>query len=65
MRRLSDDLEVPIIASGGAGNMDHFVEVFQDARADAGLAASIFHFKEISVPQLKDFLNKKGIPIRL
>jgi cyclase len=64
LRRLSDDLEVPIIASGGAGNMDHFVEVFQDARADAGLAASIFHFGEIPIPQLKEYLRKHKIPVR-
>jgi cyclase len=64
LRRLSDELEVPIIASGGAGSKDHFVEVFQEARADAGLAASIFHFGEIPIAELKDYLREHNIPVR-
>ncbi len=64
LARLSDELSIPVIASGGAGNMDHFVEVFTKGRADAGLAASIFHFNEITVPQLKKYLAEKNIPIR-
>ncbi|MBN1416571.1 MAG: imidazole glycerol phosphate synthase subunit HisF [Bacteroidales bacterium] len=63
--RLSEELHIPVIASGGAGNMDHFVDVFTRGKADAGLAASIFHFGEITVPQLKAYLNKYGIPVRL
>lgn len=62
---LSENLSVPIIASGGAGTMDHFSEVFELATADAALAASIFHFKEIAIPELKIFLNNKNIPVRL
>jgi cyclase len=62
---MSESLSIPVIASGGAGTMEHFAEVFSDGKADAGLAASIFHFKEISVPQLKEYLNKKNIPVRL
>ncbi len=65
LARLSDSLSIPIIASGGAGEMEHFAEVFTAGKADAGLAASIFHFKEISVPQLKHYLHEKGIEIRL
>lgn len=65
LAKLSSELSIPIIASGGAGNMEHFVEVFTDGKADAGLAASIFHFKEISIPELKTFLHEKGIPVRL
>ncbi|MFO7368702.1 MAG: imidazole glycerol phosphate synthase subunit HisF [Bacteroidales bacterium] len=65
LARLSDELSIPVIASGGAGNMDHFVEVFTKGKADAGLAASIFHFNEITVPQLKKYLAEKNIPIRL
>jgi imidazole glycerol-phosphate synthase subunit HisF len=63
--RLSEELKIPVIASGGAGSMDHYAEVFTRGKADAGLAASIFHFKEITVPQLKEHLKKFGIPVRL
>jgi cyclase len=63
--RLSDELHIPVIASGGAGNLDHYVEVFTKGKADAGLAASIFHFREITVPQLKEYLKGFGIPVRL
>ena len=63
--RLSEELKIPVIASGGAGNMDHYAEVFTRGKADAGLAASIFHFKEITVPQLKEYLKKYGIAVRL
>src|SRR6187200_2557608 len=62
---LSETLPVPIIASGGAGNMEHFVEVFEKASADAALAASIFHFKEIAIPNLKQFLDRQNIAVRL
>ena len=62
---LSEQLPVPVIASGGARNMDHFVEVFEKASADAALAASIFHFKEVAIPELKLFLKKNDINVRL
>jgi imidazole glycerol-phosphate synthase subunit HisF len=62
---LSDSLSIPVIASGGAGSMDHFAEVFTKGKADAGLAASIFHFNEIKVPQLKVYLAERKIPVRL
>jgi len=62
---LSERLSIPIIASGGAGTMEHFAEVFTSGKADAGLAASIFHFKEIGVPELKSYLKTKGIPVRI
>ncbi len=65
LAHLSESLSIPVIASGGAGNMEHYEEVFKKGKADAGLAASIFHFKEITVPQLKAFLHQKGIPVRL
>ena len=64
-RRFSDTLQIPIIASGGAGTMEHFVDVFTEGGADAALAASIFHFREIDIPELKIFLANHGIPIRL
>ncbi|MCX6298804.1 MAG: imidazole glycerol phosphate synthase subunit HisF [Bacteroidetes bacterium] len=62
---LVEILPVPIIASGGGGTMDHFVDVFTTAKADAALAASIFHFKEIAIPDLKAYLNEKGIIVRI
>ena len=61
---ISKKLHIPVIASGGAGNMDHFYDVFTNGAADAALAASIFHFKEIPIPSLKQFLHDRGIPMR-
>ena len=58
-------LNIPIIASGGAGIESHFVDVFTNGKADAALAASIFHFNEISIPTLKQFLRDQKIPVRL
>jgi cyclase len=54
-----------VIASGGAGTLEHFAEVFGPGRADAALAASIFHFQEQSVRGLKEFLAQQGVPVRL
>lgn len=62
---LARTLPVPIIASGGAGTMEHFKDVFQKAAADAALAASIFHFNEIGIPELKTYLKDQGISVRL
>lgn len=62
--RLSQNLNVPIIASGGAGNMEHFADVFEKSHADAALAASIFHYKEMEIPDLKNYLYHRGIQIR-
>lgn len=62
---LSSTLAVPVIASGGAGKIEHFEEVFVRANADAALAASIFHFKEIEIPQLKKYLKQQNIPVRI
>lgn len=64
-RHLSDILPIPIIASGGAGTMHHFVDVFSEGKADAALAASIFHFGEITIPDLKKYLKNNNIPVRL
>ena len=63
--RISSAANIPVIASGGAGTMDHFVDVFTAGQADAGLAASIFHFKEIEIPALKGYLRSKGIEMRI
>ncbi|RFS21091.1 imidazole glycerol phosphate synthase subunit HisF [Chitinophaga silvatica] len=62
--QLAQNLNVPVIASGGAGTMEHFQEVFDTAQADAALAASIFHYKEIEIPALKTFLYNNGVNIR-
>ncbi len=64
-RAVSEAVNVPVIASGGAGTMEHFVDVFDDGKADAALAASIFHYKEIGIPELKTYLKKKGIEVRM
>jgi cyclase len=62
---LADTLSIPVIASGGAGTMEHFKDVFQEGNADAALAASIFHFHEIAIPDLKNYLKGEGIPMRI
>lgn len=64
-KQLAGSLPVPIIASGGAGSKEDFADVFQQAQADAALAASIFHFKEIAIPELKKYLSEQHIPVRL
>lgn len=63
--KLSETLPVPIIASGGGGNEQHFLDVFTKGKADAALAASIFHYKEIAIPDLKSYLHYQHIPVRL
>jgi imidazole glycerol-phosphate synthase subunit HisF len=63
-RQLSDTLPVPVIASGGGGQAAHFVEVFEQGHADAALAASIFHFKELGIQELKGYLQEHQIPVR-
>lgn len=64
LSKLSEMLKIPIIASGGAGNMQHFVDAFIKGKADAALAASVFHFNEINIRELKQFLTSKNITIR-
>jgi cyclase len=63
-RAIHDAVEVPVIASGGAGTIEHFAEAFEGAGADAALAATLFHFGELSIPDLKEGLRARGIPIR-
>jgi imidazole glycerol-phosphate synthase subunit HisF len=65
LAKLSQIVNIPIIASGGAGNMQHFVDAFIDGKADAALAASVFHFQEIEIPALKNELKKQNINVRL
>lgn len=65
LKEIADNVSIPLIASGGAGNMEHFKDVFQINGVDAGLAASIFHFKEIDIKELKEYLRKNSIKVRL
>lgn len=65
LKEIADNVSIPLIASGGAGNMEHFKDVFQVNGVDAGLAASIFHFKEIDIKELKEYLRKNSIKVRL
>ena len=65
LARLSDSLSIPIIASGGAGKKEHFRDAFTIGHADAALAASVFHFGEIPIPELKNYLKSEGINVRL
>lgn len=64
-RLVSETVNVPVIASGGAGKLEHFTEVFTTGKADAALAASIFHFREIEIATLKNYLKKQNIEVRL
>ena len=64
-RAISENVSIPVIASGGAGTMEHFYEAFTVGKADAALAASLFHFKEMEIKDLKQYLRQKGISVRL
>lgn len=63
-KQIADAVNIPIIASGGAGSMEHFATVLTDGKADAALAASVFHYNEIRIPELKDYLARNNIAIR-
>jgi cyclase len=64
-KAVASAVSIPVIASGGAGTMEHFYEVFTKTNVDAALAASLFHFKEVSIPELKAYLKNKGVHVRL
>jgi cyclase len=63
-KTISKAVSIPVIASGGAGTMQHFSDVFAEGMADAALAASVFHYREIAIPKLKEYLWNKNIPVR-
>jgi cyclase len=63
--RISEMLSIPVIASGGAGAREHFLDVFTAGKADAALAASVFHFGEIPIPDLKNYLQTEGVTMRI
>ena len=64
-RKISEEVNIPVIASGGAGTLEHFYEAFAFGKADAALAASIFHYREYAVREIKEYLKSKGIPVRI
>ncbi|MDQ7038988.1 MAG: imidazole glycerol phosphate synthase subunit HisF [Aquificota bacterium] len=64
-RAVAEEVSIPVIASGGAGRKEHFYEVFEKGKADAALAASVFHFREIEIPELKRYLASMGVRVRL
>ena len=64
IKAITDAVSIPVIASGGCGRLEHFEEVFEQTNCDAALAASLFHFGELTIPQVKKHLNKRGIPVR-
>ena len=64
-RRISESVGVPVIASGGAGKMEDFAEVLVSGRADGALAASVFHYREIGIAELKSFLQMRGVEVRI
>ncbi len=63
-KAVTEAVGIPVIASGGCGSLEHFAEVFEETGCDAALAASLFHFGELTVPQVKDFLRGRDIPVR-
>lgn len=65
LAQLTDKLSIPVIASGGAGTKEHFLDVFVKGKADAALAASVFHFGEIGIPELKNYLRDNGVNVRI
>lgn len=65
LAQLTDKLSIPVIASGGAGTKEHFLDVFVNGKADAALAASVFHFGEIGIPELKNYLRDNGVNVRI
>ena len=65
LARLASELTIPVIASGGAGKMEDFRDVFAEGKADAALAASVFHFGQINIPELKEYLKKENINVRI
>ena len=63
-RQIAESVSIPVIASGGAGTMEHFYDALTEGEADAALAASLFHYKELEIRELKDYLAKRGVPVR-
>ena len=64
-RAIAEAVNIPVIASGGAGTLEHFYEALTDGKADAALAASLFHYKELEIKEVKQYLREKGVSVRL
>ena len=64
-RQIAENVKIPVIASGGAGKLEHFKEALTIGKADAALAASLFHFKELEIRQVKEYLRSEGVSVRL
>ena len=64
-RAIAQNVSIPVIASGGAGTKEHFYEALTEGKADAALAASLFHYKELEIQTLKEYLSLQGVPMRL
>ena len=64
-RTISENVNVPVIASGGAGTKEHFYEALTEGKAEAALAASLFHYKELEISEVKEYLKSKNVPVRL
>ncbi|MDH5202278.1 MAG: HisA/HisF-related TIM barrel protein, partial [Nitrospirota bacterium] len=64
-KTISEAVSIPVIASGGAGNLEHLYEALADGKADAVLAASIFHYREYTIREAKEYLKSRGVPVRL
>ena len=64
-RAIAESVSIPVIASGGAGKLEHFKEALTDGMADAALAASLFHYKELEIREVKEYLRREGVPVRL
>lgn len=64
-RQVAEAVSIPVIASGGAGTLEHFHEVLTEGKADAALAASLFHYKELEIRQVKEYLKERNIPVRI
>ena len=63
--QLQKQFNIPVIASGGAGNLEHFYDALTDGKADAALAASLFHYKELEIKEVKEYLRGRGVSVRL
>ena len=64
-RTIAEHVSIPVIASGGAGKIEHFKEALTEGKADAALAASLFHYKELEIRQVKEYLQREDVPVRL
>lgn len=64
-KKVTESVNIPVIASGGCGKLEHFLDIFNKSGCDAALAASLFHFRELSIKQVKEYLRENGIPVRL